>query len=194
MRSDKANPTLGKVIRPAISRWLHKRVEFFRSEKSSDHTFAEVTPGDSCTRVVVPLHDSEPTDIAALQAQIEKASAKIAQLETDLALNHAKASAVASNLNKTRLQSQRAVERLLKASEPVPESSANSLSMLQESYINFTVAVELQEQKHEDLLLKIERLDDSHKAQTAVIKDAQAKILCIENAASSNEDNFKLAA
>ncbi len=185
--------TRGQVIRPVISRWLPNWVSSFR-EGSDDNN------GVMCTANSTPVPlQKEPVQIefAKCRGQIGQLRQQRVDIEARQARCADKLNTISDSVARAQAQREQALERLMLSNEPVPERDTTPLSMLQDSYLNFSVALKLLEQKQSKTLQNKLNLQAQ---QEKLTNDLQARKEALQQLQRTmddhrvDEDSFKHAA
>ncbi len=191
--SVKLDDVKGQVIRPAISRWLSNWASPFRDASGYDE-IAGRAAGSSPV-----LLQQEPVQIEFARCRGLIGQLRQQRLEIQAAQTRCteKLSLISANVNRAHAHRELALERLMLNNESVPEPGTTHLSMLQESYLNFTVALRLLEQKYSRAMQKRVSLDAQQEqlvtdlqAHKEVLRQLQQRI----DDDHPEEDGFKRAA
>lgn len=135
----------GQVLRPGISRWLPEWINTFRQNGDND---AEVIPEAGVVHMLSGTAADKAVRIRELQQKAAEAMAACDEW-TD------RSQCFETNLDRAREQREQSAERLAIAGESIPDENTEQVSMLQESYRNFTMAFELHRQKLEHAQQKV---------------------------------------
>ena len=142
-----------EILRPAVSRWL----DAFRQNKdqySSEERVAGVV------HFLPKAHaECSPAETAERICQLQQ---QITEVEADCSKWSDRCENLASAVCRAQEKCDQAVERLSVTGESVPQAGTYGLSTLQNSYRNFALAFELQQNKLEHAMQKLTRSKNRH--------------------------------
>jgi len=179
-----ASDTTGQVLRPVVRHWINT----FRQKKSKA---VEITPESG----VAPIVPGAPTDAGARISELQHQAAEVLAACDEWT---ERSQCFETNLDRAREQREQSAERLAIAGESIPDENTEQFSVLQESYRNFTMAFELQEQKLEHAQQKIATFQEKHACICAEVlalsDDPRDTNSSIDNSSSAGSNSLQKAA
>jgi len=148
-----------RVLRPVAGRWL-KALRPAKDQHDDGmrstgvvHVLPTELPDSNATTAAESANADNADRLVKLQQQV-------AQVEVAYCEWTERCSRLESCVDRAQQQRQQARDRLSLVGEPVPSSDTERLSTLQASHLNFTMALELQQQKLEQAMHKVARLQN----------------------------------
>ena len=181
------------IIRPVFARWLPAKTHSSNAAEISDEACKTLTPGSKDDR-------DNPQD---LQARIDDCHQKLAlleyqQFEIDVALQSwsAESGVVGNRLDLAAGSLRSAKDRLERAGEKLPlkAKQQHTVSVLQESYLNFDRQAALLKQKQVSALARLTELEGLQQLTSQKIQNLTALLEQLQRIADADNGGLKQAA
>ena len=174
-----------QVLRPVVKRWL----KAFRSGKDqhSSEARAEVVSLASFSKPATSCQSVSGTAVADNAERISELQRQSREVEVACTEWIDRCASLESSVDRAEEKCDRACERLTLAAGLDTDASIEGMSTLQASYRNFTLALELQEQKLVDAKRK---LADLQSRQASL----RAEVLALSEDSRNDEHSYQRAA